>query len=607
MAVLAGEHPAAQRRPGQQPEPERGAAPAPPRARCPRSQQRVLHLGGDQRAPGRAGHCQRRGPGGLPAGVVRHADVARPAADATASSSAERVSSSGVRVAPRVHLPQVDVVGAEPAQRGVERREQVPPRGVDHPLAGAPGDAGLGGDHDLVAGDQRRRAARRSPPRTRRRRRRRRCRPGCRRRRGTPAAGRGRLVLVGVAAPGHRAEREPGDRAARIGRAALLHGACDATEHRAPDGLDGRARTPLGPLAMATRAEPRLLGRRQRRRQPGAGPGGRPARLRRASGRRRPTAPTRRPCWPGSPRRPSGSTSARRSCRSPARTPAMTAMTAATLDTLSGGRFRLGLGVSGPAGLRGLARRPVRQAAGPHPRVRRHRPAWRCARETVALRRRALDPAAARRPRQGAAADRAPGPRATSRSTSPRSARRTWSWPARSPTAGWPSSSPPSTPTEQLASRARPAGRKAGQAAGRLRRRADRARSWSATTSRPAPTPVRRYAALYVGGMGSREQNFYNQLAVRMGYGEAAAEVQDLYLARRHRDAAAAVPFEFIDRTSLLGPQERIAERMHALRRGRRHHAVGRPVRRRPRAAPADAAHHGRAARRDWPGRLADE
>jgi F420-dependent oxidoreductase-like protein len=73
---------------------------------------------------------------------------------------------------------------------------------------------------------------------------------------------------------------------------------------------------------------------------------------------------------------------------------------------------------------------------------------------------------------------------------------------------------------------------------------------------------VRWYAALYVGGMGSREQNFYNQLAVRMGYADAAREVQDLYLAKQHRDAAAAVPLEFIDRTSLLGPVERIAGRM---------------------------------------------
>jgi F420-dependent oxidoreductase-like protein len=75
---------------------------------------------------------------------------------------------------------------------------------------------------------------------------------------------------------------------------------------------------------------------------------------------------------------------------------------------------------------------------------------------------------------------------------------------------------------------------------------------------------VRWYAALYVGGMGSREQNFYNRLAIRMGYGEAARQVQDLYLAKRQRDAAAAVPTEFIDRTSLLGPKERIADRMRA-------------------------------------------
>jgi F420-dependent oxidoreductase-like protein len=73
---------------------------------------------------------------------------------------------------------------------------------------------------------------------------------------------------------------------------------------------------------------------------------------------------------------------------------------------------------------------------------------------------------------------------------------------------------------------------------------------------------VRPYAALYVGGMGSREQNFYNQLAVRMGYDEAAARVQNLYLDRKLRDAASAVPQEFIDRTSLLGPKARIAERM---------------------------------------------
>jgi F420-dependent oxidoreductase-like protein len=82
---------------------------------------------------------------------------------------------------------------------------------------------------------------------------------------------------------------------------------------------------------------------------------------------------------------------------------------------------------------------------------------------------------------------------------------------------------------------------------------------------RACADPIRWYAALYVGGMGSREQNFYNKLAVRMGFEEAAAKVQDLYLDRKYDEAAAEVPFEFIDSTSLLGPKERIADQMQAL------------------------------------------
>jgi F420-dependent oxidoreductase-like protein len=74
--------------------------------------------------------------------------------------------------------------------------------------------------------------------------------------------------------------------------------------------------------------------------------------------------------------------------------------------------------------------------------------------------------------------------------------------------------------------------------------------------------PLRGYTALYVGGMGSREQNFYNDLAVRMGYGDAAAAVQQQYLARDYEAAMAAVPAEFIDATSLLGPRERLADRL---------------------------------------------
>ena len=77
--------------------------------------------------------------------------------------------------------------------------------------------------------------------------------------------------------------------------------------------------------------------------------------------------------------------------------------------------------------------------------------------------------------------------------------------------------------------------------------------------------PIRWYAALYVGGMGSREKNFYNQLAIRMGYEEAAKEIQDRYLARDYDGAGAAVPFDFLDATALLGSKERIADKMQVL------------------------------------------
>ena len=76
---------------------------------------------------------------------------------------------------------------------------------------------------------------------------------------------------------------------------------------------------------------------------------------------------------------------------------------------------------------------------------------------------------------------------------------------------------------------------------------------------------VRWYAALYVGGMGSRDKNFYNQLAVRMGFDEAAGKIQDKYLARDYDGAAQEVPYEFVDATALLGPKERIAEKMQVL------------------------------------------
>jgi F420-dependent oxidoreductase-like protein len=244
----------------------------------------------------------------------------------------------------------------------------------------------------------------------------------------------------------------------------------------------------------------------------------------------------------------------------PARTPALTAMTAGTLDLLSGGRFRLGLGVSGPQVSEGwhgvrfakplartreyvdivnlaLSRKPVAYAGehytlplpdGPgkalrltlHP-VREHVPVYLAA---VGPKNLAL---------AGEIAD------------------------------GWLGVFvAPEFAGEQLGPIA--AGRaKAGKTLA----------GFDVVASVPVVIGddvaacaelVRQYAALYIGGMGSREQNFYNALAVRMGYADAAREVQNLYLAKRHRDAADAVPLEFIDRTALLGPVDRIAERLKA-------------------------------------------
>ncbi|MGH9049014.1 MAG: LLM class F420-dependent oxidoreductase [Acidimicrobiia bacterium] len=72
--------------------------------------------------------------------------------------------------------------------------------------------------------------------------------------------------------------------------------------------------------------------------------------------------------------------------------------------------------------------------------------------------------------------------------------------------------------------------------------------------------------ALYVGGMGARGKNFYNDLASRYGFEAAAKEIQDLYLDGKKQEAAAAVPDELVDEISLIGPKERIADRLDAWR-----------------------------------------
>ena len=74
--------------------------------------------------------------------------------------------------------------------------------------------------------------------------------------------------------------------------------------------------------------------------------------------------------------------------------------------------------------------------------------------------------------------------------------------------------------------------------------------------------PVRGMMALYIGGMGARDKNFYNDYCKRLGFEDAAVKIQDLYLAGKKDEAMAAVPEELIDACALVGPAERIRERL---------------------------------------------
>ncbi|MEU5694547.1 LLM class F420-dependent oxidoreductase [Actinosynnema sp. NPDC020468] len=244
----------------------------------------------------------------------------------------------------------------------------------------------------------------------------------------------------------------------------------------------------------------------------------------------------------------------------PARTPAMTAMTAATLDSLSGGRFRLGLGVSGP-----------QVSEGWHG-VRFDKPLGRT-REYVDIVRSAL-----RRDRLRYAGEHyvlplpdGPGKALTLTvhpvraeipvylaSVGPRNVELTGEI-----ADGWLGVfHSPEHSGESLAQLAK------GRAkVGKTLDGFDVVPTVPLSVGddwRACADAVRPYAALYVGGMGSREKNFYNDLAVRMGFAEEAALVQDRYLARDHAGAIVAVPTDFVDATSLLGPRERLAEKMVA-------------------------------------------
>ena len=72
--------------------------------------------------------------------------------------------------------------------------------------------------------------------------------------------------------------------------------------------------------------------------------------------------------------------------------------------------------------------------------------------------------------------------------------------------------------------------------------------------------------ALYVGGMGARGKNFYNDLARRYGYVDEAIEIQDLYLDGKKEEAAAKVPADWLEKTSLVGPASYVKERVAAFK-----------------------------------------
>ena len=244
----------------------------------------------------------------------------------------------------------------------------------------------------------------------------------------------------------------------------------------------------------------------------------------------------------------------------PGRTPANTAMTAATLDTLSGGRFRLGLGVSGP-----------QVSEGWHG-VRFDKPLTRT-REYVAIVRKALARERLTFDGEFFTLPLPDGPgKALTLTVHPVRERIPIYLAAVGPrnlelageiADGWLAIFFDPDHSDELLGHIRTGREKAGLGMD----------GFDIVPTVPiiigddieaCAEPVRAYCALYIGGMGSREKNFYNALAVRMGFGDAAARIQDLDLAKDYAGAAAAVPLEFIQRTSLIGPPDVIVERLKA-------------------------------------------
>ncbi|HEB89241.1 MAG TPA: LLM class F420-dependent oxidoreductase [Deltaproteobacteria bacterium] len=90
-----------------------------------------------------------------------------------------------------------------------------------------------------------------------------------------------------------------------------------------------------------------------------------------------------------------------------------------------------------------------------------------------------------------------------------------------------------------------------------------------------AMVPVKANMAQYIGGMGARNKNFYNDYTKRLGFEEAAVEIQDLFLSGKKKEAMAAVPDELVDAVHLVGPKDKIRDRLQAWKEAGKRREVG--------------------------------
>src|SRR5437764_3045458 len=246
----------------------------------------------------------------------------------------------------------------------------------------------------------------------------------------------------------------------------------------------------------------------------------------------------------------------------PGRSPAMTAMTAATIDELSGGRMLLGIGSSGPQVAEGWHGQGfARQLLRTREYVAVVRKAL--ARERVEFHGETLDlplPDGPGKPLKlmiAAVQERIPiylaaiGPRNTAL--------------AGEIADGW----IPTFFSPEYVSEFRALLEEGAARSGRSLNGFDIAPTVNAYVSDDralARNLMRPVLALYIGGMGSRQQNFYNNLVQRYGFEPAAKEIQDLYLAGKKAEAGDAIPPELIDMVSLCGPSDAVRDRLAAFR-----------------------------------------